>query len=245
MNTQNTIERMSQMRLPAMSNLYHQSKKQHLYTDYTTDQFLALLIDAEWENRNNRKIQNLVKAARFKITASAVDIDYTSRRNLDKNTFDRLLSLGFIKQAENIIITGAAGVGKSYLAQAIGHTACQQLIKTCYTTSAGLMEDVKLAKLQGSYIKLLKKIKKADLLIIDDFGLHSFDDECKQALMDIIEDRYDRASTIITSQIPVSSWHDMIGEGTIADAILDRLVYSSHRIKLKGESLRKNKKLKG
>jgi len=245
MNTQTTIEKMKQMRLTGMSDLYHQSLQKNLYTDYTTDQFLALLIDTEWEYRQNRKIQNLVKKACFKLSASAVDIDYTARRNLDKNTFERLLSLGFIRESENIIITGASGVGKSYLAQAIGHAACHQSIKTYYTSSARLAEDVQLAKIEGTYIKLLKKIRKMDLLIIDDFGLHSINDNYRQALMDILEDRYDRTSTIVTSQIPVSAWHEMIGEGTIADAILDRLVYSSHRIALKGESMRKNKQLKG
>lgn len=245
MNTQTTIEKMKQMKLSAMGSLYHQSLQENLYSDYTTDQLLALLVDTEWEHRHNKKIQNLIKGAQFKLAASPVDVDYTARRNLDKNTFERLLSLGFIRESENIILTGAAGVGKSYLAQVIGHTACHQLISAYYTGSAGLMEDIKLAKLQGNYIKLLKKIKKAKLLIIDDFGLHGFDNHYRQALMDIIGDRYNSASTIITSQIPVSAWHEMIGEGTIADAILDRLVYSSHRIELKGESLRKNKKLRG
>ncbi len=245
MNTQTTIEKMKQMRLSGMSTLYHQSLQENLYSDYTVDQFLALLVDTEWEYRQNRKIQNLIKKARFKLSASPTDIDYTARRNLDKNTFERLLSLGFLRESENIIITGASGVGKSYLAQAIGHAACHQCIKTYYISSVGLSEDVQLAKLDGTYIKLLKKIKKMDLLILDDFGLHSIDDNYRQALMDIIEDRYNRASTIITSQIPVSAWHEMIGEGTMADAILDRLVYSSHRLELKGESIRKKRKLKG
>jgi DNA replication protein DnaC len=245
MNVQTTIEKMKKMRLNGMSEHYHQSLKEKQQSTYTADELMAVLIDAEWESRQNRKIHNLIKTAGFRLQASPLNIDYTSRRSLDKTTFERLLSLQFIKQAENIILTGPTGVGKSYLAQAIGHKACQETIKTLCFNSAALMESIKLAKLEGTYIKLLNKIHKADLLIIDDFGLHPFDNYARQALMDIIEDRYDRVSTIVTSQIPVKDWHEAIGEGTIADAILDRLVYSSHRIELEGQSLRKNKLLIG
>jgi DNA replication protein DnaC len=245
MNTQSTIEKMKQMRLNGMTELYHRVLKDNLYRDYTQDEFIGLLVDTEWENRENMKIKNLVKNAGFKMQSSSFNVDYSSQRNLDKNVFERLLSLQFIKQSENVIITGPTGVGKSYLAQVIGQIACQQSKKSFYMNAGKLTERIKMAKLDGTYIKLLKRLQQPDLLIIDDFGLHPFDQNTRQALMDIIEDRYDRVSTIITSQIPVSNWHETIGEGTIADAILDRLVYSSHRIELSGESLRKNKLLKG
>lgn len=245
MNQQTTIEKMKHMRLLGMASTYHQSLTKHLYQDYTQDQFTALLVDQEWEDRQNRKIKNLVRQANFRLPVSTHDIDYTSKRKLDKNQFERLLGLQFLSQAENIIFTGSTGVGKSYLAQAIGTAACQMLFKVQYCSTARLMEEVKISKLDGSYIKLLKKLQKMHLLILDDFGLSQFDQYARQALMDILEDRYGKSSTIVVSQIPVAQWHGIIGEGTIADAILDRLVYAAHQIPLEGESLRKKKKLVG
>ena len=245
MHTQTTLEKMKQLKLKGMSEIYHRSLTEVNFPQYTSDELVGLLVDTEWEERQNRKIMSLTKNAKFRQQTSPNDIDYTSRRNLDRNTFERILSLRFLKQAENIIITGPTGVGKSYLAQAIGLQACLQNIKTLYFGWGELVEKIKIAKLEGTYIKLLKQIQKSELLIIDDFGLHSFDNYSRTALMDIIEDRYERSSTIVSSQIPVDQWHQIIGEGTIADAILDRLVHSSHRLELKGESLRKNKVLKG
>ena len=153
--------------------------------------------------------------------------------------FDRLGTMDFMAKKENIILTGASGVGKSYLAQALGHQACLMGSKVMYTNTARYFTKLKLAKVDGTYITELKKVLKMDLLILDDFGLQAFDNHAREALMDIIDDRYNQKSTIVSSQIPVSAWYDIIGEGTIADAILDRIVNSSHRIDLKGESLRK------
>lgn len=245
MNQNSTIEKMKHLRLFGMASAYHQSFTDHLYQDYTLDQFTALLVDQEWDERQNRRIRSLVKQASFRSQASSHDIDYTTSRSLEKNQFERLLGLNFLKQAENIIFTGPTGVGKSYLAQVIGVAACQRLYKVQYYNTARLMEEVKIAKLDGTYVKLLKRIQKMDLLILDDFGLNPFDQYARQALMDILEDRYGKSSTIVVSQIPVAQWHGTIGEGTIADAILDRLVHAAHRVSLEGESLRKKKKLKG
>lgn len=209
--------------------------------DYTMDQYLALLVDLEWEYRYNKRIQNLIKTAGFRYPASVQDVDYSANRSLDKNTFERLAILDFIKRSENVIITGATGTGKSYLAQALGYSACTMQYKTMYYNFARLINQIKLSKLEGTYMKMLNKIEKSDLLILDDFGLTAFDDHARNALMDIVEMKYDKSSLIIAAQIPVKNWHEAIGEGTIADAILDRLVYASHRIELTGESLRKNK----
>lgn len=243
MNEHHTVEKMRHMRMNAMAALYHRSITEHLYQDYSLDDFLSLLVDTEWESRQSRNIENLIQRAGFRQAASAADVDYLSRRNLDKTVFERLLSLNFMNKRENLIITGPTGSGKSYLAQCIGIKACQQLHKTIYYNTSRFFDLAKLARLDGSYPKLITRIQKAELLILDDFGLATIDQAARNVLMDIIEDRYDKASIIIATQIPVSDWHALIGENTIADAILDRIVFPSHRIELEGESLRKKKQL--
>jgi len=239
MNPHNTLEKMRAMRLKAMAELYQQSLDTNMYSQLTMDEVMATLIDTEWEDRQQRKIAGLIKRAGFRQQAVATDIDYHPDRGLDKTLIARLLSLNFVKKAENLIITGPTGTGKSWLGQAIGRQGCLMLFKTRYFVTARFFDQAKLAKLDGSWPKLLKNLYKTDLLILDDFGLHPMDPAGRQLLMDVIETRHQAASTILCSQIPVSGWHKLIGEGTIADAILDRVVYSSHRIELKGESLRK------
>lgn len=243
MNQQMTIEKMKSMRLQGMAQIHYANLQDNLYNDYTLDQYVALLVSQEWEHRQNRKVENLLKRASFRLSADIRDIDYSADRGLDKNTFERLANLNFLTQNENIIITGPTGTGKSYLAQAIGRQACTRLHKTKYFTAAKLIDEINLAKLKGTYHRLIKSIQQTKLLIIDDFGINPFDQNSRQALMDIVDYKYDKSSIIITSQIPVSNWHELIGEGTIADAILDRIVHASHRIALHGESLRKKRKL--
>jgi len=239
MNNNQTIEKLKQMRLGAMAELHLQYLKNNQLNDSTPDEYLALLTDHEWENRQNQKIDRLIKLAGFRQKASIPEVSYTETRNLDKNMFNRLATLDFMARKENVIVTGASGVGKSFLAQALGHQACLMGHKVLYSNTARLFTKLKLSKVDGTYIKELQKLQRVDLLILDDFGLQAFDNNAREALMDIIEDRFNKISTIVSSQIPVSIWYDIIGEGTIADAILDRLVNSSHRIDLKGESLRK------
>lgn len=239
MNNNQTIEKLKQMRMSAMAELHLQYVKNNQLNDITTDEYLGLLIEHEWEHRQNMKIERLIRQARFRQKASIAEVSYVHSRNLDKNMFNRLATLDFIQRNENIILTGASGVGKSFLAQALGHQACLMEYKVLYTNTARLFTKLKLSKVDGTYIKELQKLQKINILILDDFGLHAFDNYTREILMDIIDDRYNKTSTIISSQIPVSVWYDIIGEGTIADAILDRIVNSSHRIDLKGESLRK------
>lgn len=176
----------------------------------------------------------------FRKDASIADIRYDPDRNLDRNMFTRLSTLDFIQRKENLIVCGASGTGKSFISQALGHQACMSGMKTLYAVTARLFKKLKLCKVDGTYIKEIEKIAKVELLILDDFGLQAFDAQDRETLMDIIDDRHAKKSTIISSQIPVSAWHDIIGgEGTIADAILDRIINSSHRIDLEGESRRK------
>ncbi len=239
MNNNQTVEKLKQMRLGAMAELHLQNVKNNQIEHCTPDEYLALLTEYEWENRQNLKISRLVKQARFSQRAELEDVTFDVTRNLDKNMFNRLASLNFINRKENLIITGASGVGKSYIAQALGYQACFNGLKVIYSNTGRLFTKMKLAKVDGTYVKELQKLQKVSLLILDDFGLQAFDSLSREILMDVIDDRYNKNSTIITSQIPVSVWYDIIGEGTMADAILDRIVNSSHRIDLKGESLRK------
>jgi len=239
MNNNQTVEKLKQMRLGAMAELHLQNVKNNQLNDITADEYIGLLTEHEWEDRHNKKINRLLNQAGFKHKSSITEIDYSHTRNLDKNMFHRLSTLDFMKKAENIILTGPSGVGKSFLAQALGNQACLFGCKVLYTNTARYFNKLKLAKVDGTYIKEIQKLLKIDLLILDDFGLQAFDNHARETLMDIIDDRYKNKSTIVSSQIPVSTWYDIIGEGTIADAILDRIVNSSHRIDLKGESLRK------
>lgn len=239
MNNNETIGKLKNMRLSAMAELHTQNVKSNRLKDITPDEYLALLTDHEWEDRQNKKISRLIHQAQFRQKATVEQVSFAETRNLDKNMFHRLSTLDFMTKGENVIITGASGVGKSYLAQALGHQACLLGKKSYYTNAARLLTKLKLSKVDGTYIKELKKLSKMDLLILDDFGLQAFDNQARETLMDIIDERHTKLSTIVSSQIPVSAWYDLIGEGTIADAILDRIVNSSHRIDLKGESLRK------
>lgn len=210
-------------------------------TDYTNDELVAYLTEAEWDDRQNRKVTRYLKAARFRYQASVEEIDFQAPRNLDKNTFVRLAGCNFIGQRENLILTGPTGTGKSFLASALGHQACVRGYKVLYFATGKLFQKLKMARGDGSWHKLLNRIEKADLLILDDFGLLPFDQQSRFDLLEVIEDRHGRKSTLIATQIPVSEWFELIGEKTIADAILDRIVHTAHRIELKGESMRKKK----
>lgn len=240
---QQTISKLVSMNMKGMSQAYHEDLSTGQITGQTIDEYLARLVDAEWDYRQDRKINNLKRAAKFRQRAHPLNIDYSIARQLDKGVMQRLLGLGFIKRAENIIFTGLTGTGKSYLAQAIGISACEHAYRTMYYPMSVLSDTIAAVKLQGNYPKWIKKIQKAPLLILDDFGLTSIDSITRKAIMDIVDFRYANHPTIIVSQIPVAEWHPLIGESTIADAILDRLVHNAHRIELIGESMRKQKKI--
>lgn len=208
---------------------------------YTPDEIIAHLIEAEWDDRQNRSIELKIRNARFRYKAAIEDVYYNNERNIDKNQIMRLAQCSFIDKHENVLITGSTGIEKSFIASAIGHHACGLGYKSIYYNTPKLFAKLKIAKADGTYLKEIAKIERQDLLILDDFGIQPFDAQSRSALMEIIEDRHGKTSLIITSQVPVNKWHEIIGEKTIADAILDRIIHDAHRLELKGESLRKKR----
>lgn len=242
MNQTATMQKLEEMRLSGFTRAYRDIMATGMNKDFTIDEVISHLVQAEWDERYNKRLQRLLANARFRYQACMEQIDYTDKRNLDKTTMLRLSSCDWIIKKQNVLITGATGLGKSYLSSALGHQACQQGHKVLYRNSGKLFDELKIAKADGSYIKEIGKIESQDLLIIDDFGLKPLDSVQRLILLEVLEDRHGKRSTLITSQMPVNKWYDVIGEPTIADAILDRLVHSSHRIELSGDTLREKYK---
>jgi DNA replication protein DnaC len=236
-----TLEKMRKMKFFGMFRTFKTSLESGKTENTTPDEMIAALIEAEWDDRQNRAIERQLKNARFRYKASIENLYYNSDRNIDRNQVLRFAECSFIDKHENILITGSTGIGKSYLASAIGHQACSEGYKVLYHNTQKLFGKLKMAKADGSYIREIAKIERQNLLILDDFGIQPFDAQSRAALMEIIEDRHGKGSTIITSQVPVNKWFEVIGEQTVADAILDRIIHESHRMELKGESLRKKR----
>jgi len=236
-----TLDKMKQMKFFGMARAFQTSLESDKMNQVTIDEMIAFLIDSELDDRHNRNVERRIKYAKFRYRSDIENINYDSDRNLDKNQIMRYAECTFIEKRENILITGLTGIGKSYIASALGRQACTLGYKVLYANTAKLFANLKMSKADGSYIKEINKIEKKDLLILDDFGLQPFDNQTRMFLMEIIEDRHDKRSMIITSQIPVEAWYDVIGDKTIADAILDRIIHTAHRIDLKGESMRKRK----
>lgn len=239
MNNNATLEKMSLMKLHGMKQAFELSMSTNGAGKIRADELIGILIEAEYDDRQNRKLERLLKAAKFRYKATIEELNFSHSRNLNKNEIFRLATCGFIRKKESIILTGPTGVGKSYIASALGHQACFDGYKVMYFNLQKLFTRLKMLKADASEIREKLKIEKQDLLILDDFGLQVLDVENRLSLLEIIEDRHGKKSTIITSQLPTTKWHEAIGDGTIADAILDRIVHTAHRIELQGESLRK------
>jgi len=230
---------LSRLRLHGMSRSWQallETRKSH---ELTLSEGLELLLQAEEQERTDRRFDQLKKNARFRYQASVEELRLESARGLDKGLILSLATGDYLVKAESVLISGATGCGKSFLASALGHQACAQGYKVAYYNVQKLLLRTKMSRLDGSIYKFFEKIAKMDLLILDDFGLTHLEQQQRLDMMELIEDRHGKTSTIMASQLPVANWYDVIGEETIADAILDRLVHSSYRIELKGESLRK------
>lgn len=239
--TQETLEKLKKLKLLGMARAYQTSLENDKLQQLSADELLNILVEAESDDRLNRNIERRLRNAKFRYQSNIENIDFGANRNLDRNQMMRFAECTYISKHENILITGSTGIGKSHIATALGHQACTLGFKVFYANMAKLFSKLKMGKADGSYIREISRIERQDLLILDDFGLLPIDNQNRSALMEIIEDRHMKASMIITSQLPVNCWHEVIGEKTIADAILDRIVHDAHRIELKGESLRKNR----
>ena len=235
-----TITQLRQLKLSGMANaLISQSEQPGTYTGLAFDERLQLLTDSEQQDRNQRKQQRLIKTAQFKIAANPRDIDYQHPRGLKQSMVANLLQCDWINQYQNLLMTGPCGSGKTYIACALGHTACMKGYRVKYYRLSRLLLELTQTKADGSYSKALQALSKLDLLILDDWGLEPLKAAQRNDLMEIMDDRHGSSSTLMISQLPTDQWYQSIGDNTLADAILDRLMHNAHRIKLKGESMRK------
>ncbi|WP_177760868.1 IS21-like element helper ATPase IstB [Flavobacterium sp. I3-2] len=236
-----TVIKLNQMNLKGMCNAFKSTIENGNVDRYTIDQMVSILVDAEWDDRHNRRIERSIKNAKFHYKANIESLNFDSSRSLDRTQILRLADCEFVNKNQNVLITGSTGVGKSYLGTALGYQACIEGYKVSYFNTSKLFAKLKMAKADGSYLKELAKLERQDVIILDDFGLQALDSQNRITLLEIIEDRHNNGSIIVTSQIPVQGWYDIIGEKTIADAILDRLIHNAHRIELQGESMRKKR----
>lgn len=236
----NTLNQLRQLKLSGMSQAFSEQLEQPPLQNLSFNERFALLVDREVLYRSNRRLANLLRQAKLRQNALAENIDYTHHRNLNKSQFASLLSCDFIHKHHNLMITGSTGCGKSYLSCAIGHQACRNGYSVRYVLIPRFLEELIIARADGSYGKFLNQALKLDLLILDDFGFApGLTPEQRRDFFNLIEDRHQMKSTIITSQLPIKHWHEYIGEPTVADAILDRLLENAHRVELTGGSMRK------
>jgi len=244
MLNEQTVTKMQSMKLSGMAQVFKELMEKPKRADLTHEEFIGLLLDAELTARENRKLQRLLGNARLKQQACLEDIDYSGHRGLHKQTVLELSDCKWIENHQNILISGPTGVGKSYLACAMGNAACRKGFTVSYTRAPNLFTAMFQARADNSYLKVLGRQAKFNLLIIDDIGLSPLSDTERKDLLEIVEERHLDSSIIVASQIPIKDWYQVIGEPTIADAICDRLMHNAYKIELKGESLRKKCNLK-
>ena len=240
MNHTQTLQQLHSLRLTGMADAFSQQLDQpNTYEELGFIERLSLLVNSESTCRDNRKITRLLRQAKLRLHAQAADIDYQARRGLHKDTMAQLLQLDWVRQHRNLLIEGPTGTGKTFLACALGQSICEHGLSVRYYRASRLFETLTMAHGDGSFGKLLTQLAKTDCLIIDDWGLDVLSQQQRNDLLEIMEDRHGRGATLITSQLPVPHWHETIGDPTLADAILDRLLHTTTKIQLKGESIRK------
>lgn len=236
---QQTLDKLNRLKLWGMSQAFEEQLALPSLHDLAFEERLDLLAEKEILIRENRKLTNRLRLARLRQNAVLEDLDYKTPRGLDKSVILSLANGEWVKHHQNIIIIGPTGVGKSYLACALAHKACREGFTALYQRLPRLLQELSAGKGDGQYLKVLEKLAKINVLIIDDWGLVTLNETQRRDLMEIIDDRYEKSSTLITSQIPIVKWHELIGDPTIADGILDRLLHNAHKITMKGASMRK------
>lgn len=235
------ISKLQQLNLHTMAQSLRDQQGQNNLDEIPFEDRLGLLVDLEITSRDTKRLQARLRKAKLKHDACCEDIDYQTPRSLDKVLLASLMQCQWVKGHQNILIVGPCGTGKTFLACALAHKACLQGNTAQYERLPRLLADLQISKGDGRYKKLMDSMAKIDVLILDDFGLTPFSDEHRRDLLELLDDRHDKKCTIVTSQLPVKLWHETIGNGTLADAILDRLIHSAYRIEMKGESMRKTR----
>jgi DNA replication protein DnaC len=235
-----TIEKLYELRLAIMAEAWQQQQKDAKIAALSFDERFTLIVDAEHQARDNRRLTRLLKDAQLRIPEACVeDVAASPARGLEKAMLRQLASCSWVAEHLNVLITGGTGVGKSFLACALGQSACRKALRVTYRRVPRLLDELALARAEGTHARLLGKLAKFDVLVLDDWGLGAPKDSQRHDLLEVIEDRYGRVSTVVTSQLPVGKWHEWIGDPTMADAILDRLVNNAYKIDLKGHSRRR------
>lgn len=237
-----TVQKLHDLRLSVMARSWHEQEQIPKVAELSFDERFGMLVDAEHLARENRRLSRLLRDANLRVRDACIeDVNASPERGLPQATLHQLANGSWIREHLNVLITGPTGVGKSYLASALGQLGCRRGHRVIYRRVPRLLEEASLAKADGTYTKLLATLAKADVLVLDDLGLGTLREAQRHDLLEVLEDRYGERSTIVTSQLPISKWHDWVNDPTVADAILDRLVHNAYKVELRGDSKRKEK----